>query len=206
MTGLRQKQKELRREKMVNTAMFLFRTRGYEAVKLEEIAREAGVSAGTVYGYFKTKNDLLLAVVVNDFEIGLTYGRQVLKAPAKDAISAINQLTKSHFYYREDGLTSEMWRFAVAAFLAYPDSHFSKEYEKCLSRIRNQYVLLVRKLQSHGHFPKTVCEKEAAQFLDSIATMAFLDSIRRKHGEEEQLEGRQQEMNARLIEWMQNGS
>ncbi|MBU2981415.1 TetR/AcrR family transcriptional regulator [Lentibacter algarum] len=206
MTGLRQKQKRERREAMLNTAMLMFRNYGYEAVKLEEIAQEAGVSAGTIYGYFKTKNDLLLAVVVDDFEIGLSYGNEVLEAPVRNAKTAISQLTKCHFSYRNDGLTSEMWRFAVAAFLAFPDSPFSKKYEACLLKIRRQYVLLVQKLKKHGHLPDTLCEEQAAKVLDSIATMAFLDYIRKKPDATFEIGPQLEEMNARLVGWMQNGA
>ena len=38
-----------------------FATRGYEAARIEEIAAEAGVSKGAVFGYFETKAGLFLA-------------------------------------------------------------------------------------------------------------------------------------------------
>jgi len=41
----------------------LFAERGFAAAKLEEVARRAGISKGTVYLYFPTKEDLFRAVV-----------------------------------------------------------------------------------------------------------------------------------------------
>ena len=38
-----------------------FATRGYEEARIEEIAAEAGVSKGAVFGYFDTKAGLFLA-------------------------------------------------------------------------------------------------------------------------------------------------
>ena len=38
-----------------------FATRGYEAARVEEIASEAGVAKGAVFGYFETKAGLFLA-------------------------------------------------------------------------------------------------------------------------------------------------
>jgi len=201
MAGLRERQKEQRREEMLSAALSLFRSRGYEFVKLEEIAEEAGFSAGTLYGYFKTKKDLLLAVLVKDFEYGFFCGKQTLDGPATDAISAINQLTRCHFAHREAGPTSEMWRFAVAAFLSHPKSEFSRQYETCLFRIHRQYVRLIRKLKADGHLPQSVCPEEMATFLDSTANMGFLEYIRKESACEAEFEAQQQRLNHRIVDW-----
>jgi TetR/AcrR family transcriptional regulator len=50
-----------RQERIVEVAMRQFAERGYEAVRVEEIAREAGVAKGAVFGYFGSKAGLFLA-------------------------------------------------------------------------------------------------------------------------------------------------
>jgi AcrR family transcriptional regulator len=50
-----------RQERIVTIAMRHFAERGYEGVRIEEIAREAGVAKGAVFGYFKSKAGLFLA-------------------------------------------------------------------------------------------------------------------------------------------------
>lgn len=50
-----------RQQRIVAAAMEHFATRGYEAARIEEIASEAGVSKGAVFGYFETKAGLFLA-------------------------------------------------------------------------------------------------------------------------------------------------
>ena len=50
-----------RQQRIVAVAMEHFATRGYEAARIDEIAREAGVSKGAVFGYFETKAGLFLA-------------------------------------------------------------------------------------------------------------------------------------------------
>src|SRR5947209_14463294 len=47
---------------IVDAARELFTTEGYEATTIADVARKAGVAVGTVYLYFKNKNDLLFAV------------------------------------------------------------------------------------------------------------------------------------------------
>ena len=50
-----------RQERILAVAMEHFATRGYEAARVEEIASEAGVAKGAVFGYFDTKAGLFLA-------------------------------------------------------------------------------------------------------------------------------------------------
>lgn len=49
------------RDKLVMAAMELFTTKGYEATSVAEILSRAGVNSGSLYYFFKTKEELLLA-------------------------------------------------------------------------------------------------------------------------------------------------
>jgi AcrR family transcriptional regulator len=52
-----------RPEELLTAALEVFGSRGFRATTLEEVAARAGVSKGTVYLYFESKDDLLRAVV-----------------------------------------------------------------------------------------------------------------------------------------------
>jgi AcrR family transcriptional regulator len=49
------------REKLLMAAMELFTTRGYEATSIADILERAGVNSGSLYYFFDSKQDLLLA-------------------------------------------------------------------------------------------------------------------------------------------------
>jgi AcrR family transcriptional regulator len=51
------------RDRIVEVARGLFRAKGYEAVSMDEVAKGAGVGAGTLYRHFPTKEDLYDAVL-----------------------------------------------------------------------------------------------------------------------------------------------
>lgn len=55
---IRERQKQLTREVISDTARHLFMERGFDAVSVAQIAAAAGVSEKTVYNHFPTKEDL----------------------------------------------------------------------------------------------------------------------------------------------------
>jgi AcrR family transcriptional regulator len=59
MEGLRERNKRRTREAIAAAAMELFLARGFEAVTVVDVARDAGVSERTVFNYFPTKEDLV---------------------------------------------------------------------------------------------------------------------------------------------------
>jgi len=54
---------EDRRQELLESALLVFARKGYHGTRLEEVAEAAGVTKGTFYHYFATKEDLLLGVI-----------------------------------------------------------------------------------------------------------------------------------------------
>ena len=62
-TTNRQRRKEARPQELLDAALSLFVERGFAATRMEEIAALAGVSKGTLYLYYPSKEELLKAVI-----------------------------------------------------------------------------------------------------------------------------------------------
>jgi AcrR family transcriptional regulator len=58
--GLRERKKALTRQRLADTATQMFLARGFDAVRVTEIAAACDVSEKTVYNYFPTKESLIL--------------------------------------------------------------------------------------------------------------------------------------------------
>jgi AcrR family transcriptional regulator len=67
-TAARAARAERRSEQLLAAAARLMERDGSEAVSMQAVATEAGVSIGLIYSYFGGKNDLLLAVIVDVLE------------------------------------------------------------------------------------------------------------------------------------------
>src|SRR6185437_12151180 len=52
---------DLRKAQLLELGMRLFAERTYDEISMDDLAREAGVSKGLVYHYFKTKRDFYVA-------------------------------------------------------------------------------------------------------------------------------------------------
>ena len=59
----RARRKESRPSELLQAALELFIERGFAATRLEDVASRAGVSKGTLYLYFRSKDELFKAVV-----------------------------------------------------------------------------------------------------------------------------------------------
>ena len=51
-----------KRDRIMNAAITAFAQNGYHQATMAAVAREAGVAAGTIYLYFKSKDDLLISI------------------------------------------------------------------------------------------------------------------------------------------------
>ena len=59
----RARRKEARPGELIEAALALFVEKGFAATRVEEVAARAGVSKGTLFLYFPSKEDLFKAVV-----------------------------------------------------------------------------------------------------------------------------------------------
>jgi AcrR family transcriptional regulator len=65
-TSLRQAQKQLTLEKLVESARGVFHAKGYNAATIDDIVDAAGASRGTFYLYFHSKGEVLGKIFADD--------------------------------------------------------------------------------------------------------------------------------------------
>lgn len=150
MTGLRERQKADRTRRILEAASQLFRAQGYDAVRIEDIAAAAEVSAGTCYNYFSTKGDLLLAIVSMEVEEVVEAGQTLVANPPADIGRALSGLIRLYYDHSLHYLSKEMWRKAMAFSIEAPGTPFSQRYTELDAMLAAQVCDLLTALKARG--------------------------------------------------------
>jgi AcrR family transcriptional regulator len=99
-----QRRKNARPEEIVAAALEEFVERGFAATRLEDVARRAGVTKGTVYLYFDSKEALFKAVVRQTIVPVIAHGEAIAQAFTGSARELVEQLVRE--YWRLVGETA----------------------------------------------------------------------------------------------------
>jgi AcrR family transcriptional regulator len=91
-TEIRKRRKEARPAELLAAALNLFVERGYAATKLDDVAAKAGVSKGTLYLYFDSKDALFKAVIEQGMLPVLAQGDALLREHQGNAADLLQML------------------------------------------------------------------------------------------------------------------
>jgi len=88
-------------QQIIEAAVRVFARKGYYNSRVSDIAREAGIAAGTIYLYFKTKDDILVTLFRDKMADFVGVLRKAIAGEA-DAASKIRRLVSLHFRILEE--------------------------------------------------------------------------------------------------------
>lgn len=83
-------------QQIIDAAIRVFARNGYYNSRVSDIAREAGIAAGTIYLYFKTKDEILVTMFREKMAAWVAFVRREI-APEPDAVAKIRRLVRLHF-------------------------------------------------------------------------------------------------------------
>lgn len=118
-----------KKEKLLHAALTLFARQGVTNTSTAEIAKEAGVAAGTLFLYFPTRQDLLDQLVLS---IGQAQSEH------------INHLLTPALSARET--FSTIWHGTVTWFMEHPDAY------RCLQQVRDTGMVSEAAVQQSNQF------------------------------------------------------
>lgn len=89
-----------KRQKIIRAATKVFARHGFYHSKVSEIAREADVADGTIYLYFKNKDDLLISIFEESMDQFLTLTRSEI-GKETDALAKLRRFVHLHMTMME---------------------------------------------------------------------------------------------------------
>ncbi len=155
-----------RKRDIMAAAELLFGRSGYESTTMAEIANRAGVSRPTVFNYFRTKEELLLALVL-DVHHQTQDKVQALRPSASDPPAAA--LCRFLSVYSETSLghiDKRTWRHVESTQIRMPESDFVRSYDRFTLEMLNDFRHFIdRMVEIHS--------KAAILQTEPIARMIF---------------------------------
>lgn len=188
--GKRAQNKQVIRGRIVKSALNLFQTKGFDTTTTKAIARKAGIAEGTVFNYFRSKEDIALSFFEDEVDHAIAAVREnprLRKAPLEEKLFT---LVHSQLEY-----LAPYERFIGAALIhaLNPASHLGP-FSHRAQQLRHRYLAFVTELveesspkQQHGPISWFVPEGFWIYYLgvllfwlydsseDKQHTLAFLD-------------------------------
>ena len=85
-----------KRRRILDAAVKVFSKHGFYNSKVAQVAREANVADGTIYLYFKSKEDILIQVFVDTMEMAISKQRMALEG-LRTATDKLRTFVRVHF-------------------------------------------------------------------------------------------------------------
>ena len=168
-----------KRTALLRAATDVFARRGFFNAQVADVARAAGVAAGTVYLYFRSKDDLLVSIFERTMRDAIAEGKACV-APIRDPVEQLRAIARVHL----DRLGRDRNLAIVFQVELRQSTKFMERFSATLLR---EYLGIIRGIiaagQESGVFRESVNPTLAAKLLfgglDEMATNWILS--RRKY-------------------------
>jgi TetR/AcrR family fatty acid metabolism transcriptional regulator len=165
-----------KREAILRAATNVFAERGFFNAQVADVARAAGVAAGTVYLYFRGKDDLLVSIFERTMRDAIADGRACVE-PLRDPIAQLRAIARVHL--------DRMGRDRSLAVVFQVELRQSTKFmERFSASLLRDYLGIIRGIivagQEAGAFRREINATLAAKLffggLDEMATNWILSS------------------------------
>lgn len=180
MTGLRERKKADRERRIIEAAAEQFRTVGYDETKIENIARAAGVSVGTVYNYFENKSDLLLTLVTLHDRFVEREIEEMIGNPPENLVDGVCGVFFAMTSHSLSHLGKENWRNLFGLSIVQRQTDLGKRFANFNDRLRQRVIRMLNVLQEQGVLRKDCDTEKLGGILFRIETMHYIELASRE--------------------------
>jgi AcrR family transcriptional regulator len=197
MSGLRARQQSARADQILDAATQLFNEAGFADTRVEDIAERAGVAPATVYNYYATKANIILALAERHLIASGPERRAIVDDPPADPVDAIRAYEGLLIRQCQQVLTKECWRVVFSALYAEPGGLAFRAEQHLNSAVRNDYRKLLATFRSQGRLAAHADVEVLSEVIfaiDANALNAFLNDDRMTPDQFDDIVNRQVEL------------
>ncbi|HET7737618.1 MAG TPA: TetR/AcrR family transcriptional regulator [Tepidiformaceae bacterium] len=169
MTKVTQAHIDARMGDILGAALRVFGQKGTAAATMQEIATEAGLSAGAIYRYFTNKDDLITAV----YENAILENRRMFREAAEGATSPLQALTLSGYRAMNDTAEGGCLDLDLAIASSRYGGAMTGVYRTMLDEVAVEITALLDAAKNAGEIGQDLDTRLLARVL-----MAFIDGLR----------------------------
>src|SRR4030067_1579414 len=176
----KEREKTHRKEEIINAAEQVFFEKGLALATMDDIAEKAELSKGTLYLYYKSKEDLYMAVTCRGHQILLKMFEESTST-GEPTVKLFQNIGKAYYdFYRRHRNYFRMFSFSENTQL---HSQVSEEMQSACANsgqcIGQVLMCLIEKGKADGHFPPEGAPREMALIFwaSSRGIMELIDHL-----------------------------
>jgi len=146
-----ERRKEARPQELMDAALALFAEKGFAATRLDDVAHKAGVSKGTLYLYFDSKDELFKAVVRSGIVPAILEAERLLEDFAGSASALVEQIVSGWWHLMVTTHLSAVPKIMISEARNFPELA-SFYHDEVISRGKAMLVRALQRGVSTGEF------------------------------------------------------
>lgn len=136
------KDKRPKYKKIIEAAVMVIAEKGYHAAQVSKIAKQAGVADGTIYLYFKNKDDILISLFREKMGMHIEKIRKCLEGK-KTASEKLYTLVENHF-----SQLNKDRQYAIVTQLELRQTN--RELRQRINLVLKEYLNLIDEIVEYG--------------------------------------------------------
>ncbi len=154
-----------KRDRILNSAICEFAQKGFISANINIIAKKAGISIGSMYNYFESKENLFLTVIDRGFGL-LVEVISSIDMKEGDIFDKIEKLLRAaQFYSRSYPELNQIYLDSTSEGLSHLSNKLSRKMETISSDF---YRTLIQKAKNEGSIDPDIDENMTAFCLDNL--------------------------------------
>lgn len=142
----REREKNERRKQILDAARLLLFEKGLNATSINQIAKQAEIGVGTIYFYYKSKEELFAELQAEGLEL---LHSKMIKACEKESESPVKLRNAAHVFYKFSKENRDYFDI-ISYFLAAPEQIFAPGLKDHVDRHGNKVISFVENILTEG--------------------------------------------------------
>jgi AcrR family transcriptional regulator len=169
MPKVSEQYRDARRNQILDAAKRCFLRDGFHETSMQDLFAEVGLSAGAVYRYFSSKEDMVLAIAEQSMREVIAMIHSFAAAPRGEGLgdalaNVLDVVQREHAQDQIGAMAVLSWSEALR------NPELARRFEVLLAPMRADLAEVVREYQASGNLPKHPAPEAHAAVLMSIVS------------------------------------